>query len=90
MPILQKTGKYYHLDADSGTLRKNNLLGEGVTPQKIMKYKVFVQSMGSGVRHLKTGTDLLYASKVYRMVANIIHDLTSRFLFAASTSLHRH
>ena len=64
MLILQETGKYYYPDAKSETLRSNNLLGEGVTPQEIAGYKVFVQSMGSGVRHLKAGTDLLYAPKV--------------------------
>ena len=58
---LQRTGELFTPGVDSKTLYELGLLGEGIALPNLGKnYKVFVESKGSGARHLACGTSLLY------------------------------
>ena len=59
--LCQNTVKYYTPQVDSDTLLANGFKGEGITRAKFNDmYRVFVQSKGSGKRHLAAGTSVLY------------------------------
>ena len=62
--IIQDHRNFWYED-DSGTQRKNPLIGHKIPrPSHEEYYDIFVQSTGSGARHLPAGSRLLY-SKVY-------------------------
>ena len=54
---MQGTGEYFF---PTVSVDDNNLLGEGVPKPQYKKYRVFVQSTGSGARYLPAGSLLLY------------------------------
>ena len=57
---IQKTGKYYTPTADSIVLQQCGLIGEGVKKPTFKNYSMFVQSTGSGARHLPINSTILY------------------------------
>ena len=58
--IKQDTGEYLSPTVSVDVLYENNLLGEGVQNPRYRKYRIFVQSTGSGARYLPSGSLLLY------------------------------
>ena len=52
------------------TLQQYRLLGEGVKRPTLDDYIVFVQSTGSGARHLPAGSRLLYDQVSYSVQTN--------------------
>ena len=63
---LQASGEYFTPGVDSRILKEESLLGEGVTKEGFGDiYRIFVQSKGSGARHLAAGTCLVYEEKVW-------------------------
>ena len=63
---VQKSGKLYTPKGDSSVLQSEGLLGEGVSirPNYGDVYRVFVQSMGSGKRHVQANTFVIYEEPV--------------------------
>ena len=57
---MQETEKFFTPTADSSVLEQCGVIGEGVKRPKFEGYRVFVQSTGSGARHLPIGSMLLY------------------------------
>ena len=57
---IQKTGKYYISTANSSVLQQCGLIGEGVKRPTFENYRMFVQSTGSGARHLPINSTVLY------------------------------
>ena len=57
---IQDTRRYYTPTTDCSVLQQCGLIGEGVRKPTFERYKVFVQSTGSGARHLPIGSMLLY------------------------------
>ena len=66
---MKDTGQYYCSQLKKEELHvKHGWYGEKVTPPSLKKYTVFVQSKGSGTRHVPGGNMLLYevcATTVY-------------------------
>ena len=65
---LQKTGKYYTPTADSSVLKQCGLIGEGLKRPTFESYRVFVQSTGSGARHLAINSTILYEYVNYDII----------------------
>ena len=59
---MQKTGELFLPNVTIDVLYDNNLLGEGIRrpDREYKKYRVFIQSTGSGARHLPAESLLLY------------------------------
>ena len=68
---IQETGKYYTPTAGSSVLQQCGLIGEGVKRPTFEDYRMFVQSTGSGARHLPINSTILY-EQVSRMAHIII------------------
>ena len=70
---IQDTGKYYTPTADSSILQQCGLIGEGVKRPTFKNYRMFVQSTGSGARHLAINSTILYEqvrSELIRIIFN--------------------
>ena len=62
---IQASRKLYTPKVDSNILREEGLLGEGISqPYFSDEYRVFVQSMGSGKRHLQAHTHIILDNPV--------------------------
>lgn len=71
--ISQNTGKCFSPNVALSVLYENDLLGEGVQKPGYKNYQLFVQSTGSGARHLPAKSVLLYekvqfAEQYYRII----------------------
>ena len=63
--LLQDTGKLLTPGIDSNELRRMGFKGEGIKRSKFdEKYRVFVQSKGSGARHLAHDSYIIYEQQV--------------------------
>ena len=66
---MQVTKRFFTPDLDTKALEESGLKGEGVRrPDVGDKYRIFVQSQGSGARHLAADTYLLYDDEKQVMV----------------------
>ena len=57
---MQDTDECFFPTVSVGVLYDNNLLGKGVQNPRYRKYRVFVQSTGSGARYLPAGSCVLF------------------------------
>ena len=57
---MQETGELFSPGVDPEELIRIGFLGEKITQPNLKKHKVFIQSTGSGARHLPGGSTLLY------------------------------
>ena len=64
---------------DAEGLKSHQLMGNKVSRPSFKVFKVFVQSTGSGVRHLKGGTSILY------QVTDTAYDYKSSFMQLLNT-----